>query len=160
MGNIWNGPKPKLQNPKNRTVGNYLHAIVYDEPIDYHDKDRPKGNIQIIRKRKNVVTPQPNAPFPDRKEQKKGVRKRMQQREKKHPSPPVIDLRSPEKRKGLKEKTQKAPPQIDDQTPEEKTEKIPKSSLLNERVEKAMKRTDKLVKALPLKKKDYFSNPF
>ena len=95
MGNIWNAPKPKLQNPKNRTLGNYLHAIVYDEPIDYHDKDRPKGNIQIIRKRKNMVTPQPNAPFPDRKEQKKGVQKRMQKREKKHPAPPDQKTGSP-----------------------------------------------------------------
>ena len=66
MGNIWDGPKPKLQNPKNRTLGNYIHAIAYDEPIDYHDKDRPKGSrntqgkIQIVRRKKGIVTPQPN----------------------------------------------------------------------------------------------------
>ena len=155
MGNIWNVPTPKRQT-KTRTLGNYLHAIVYDEPLEYHDKDRPKGNIQIIRKRKGIVTPQQNAPFPNRKEQKKGVRKRMRERDKKHPAPPDQQSRSPEKRNGLKDKIQKAPPKLDDQTEEEKTEKIPKSSMLNERVERAMKRTDKLVKALPLKKKITF----
>ena len=181
MGNIWDGPPAKRQNPKNRTVKNYIHAVVYDEPIDYHDKNRPKhlgrrGSIQIVRK-KGVMVPAQNAPPPDRGHQKRGVRKRMMNREKKFPKPPVIDLRSPEKRKGLKKKTvidlrspekrkalkkKTAKPQVinlDDQTPDEKKEQIPESSKLNERVERAMKRTDKLEKALPLKKKRLLFQP-
>ena len=166
MGNIWDGPAAKPQNPKNRTLGNYLHAIVYDEPIDAHDKGRPKylrgrPQVQIVRKNKNVV-PQEGAPFPDRKNQKKGVRKRMMERETKHPTPPEPTPRSPKKTKALKKNLQKAPPQVpnlDDQTAEEKKKKIPDSSLLNERVEKALTRTDKLVKALPLKKKRLLFQP-
>ena len=123
MGNIWTA---KPQNPKNRTLGNYAHAIVYDEPIDFHDKNRPKTKarpqIQIV----NTL---------DRKDQKKGVRKRMRNREKKHPAPPEPKIRSPAKRKGFKKKVV-APPQVanlDDQTEEEKHEKIPKSSELKRR---------------------------
>ena len=56
------------------------------------------------------------------------------------------------------------PPQVaglDDQTQEEKEEQIPKSSELNERVEKAVARTDKMEKALmaPKKKRLDFQPP-
>ena len=69
-------------------------------------------------------------------------------------------MRSPVKKKGIKENTKARPPVInlDDQTEEEKAEKIPPSSELNERVEKANERTEKLEKALPAKKKDFCSN--
>ena len=63
MGNIWDGPPAKRQNPKNRTVKNYIHAVVYDEPIDYHDKNRPKhlGRRGSIAKGRDAQ----NAPPPD-----------------------------------------------------------------------------------------------
>ena len=153
MGNVWG----------NR----YIHAVAYNEPVGYHDKDRkktktkkatPKGQIQIV----NVTQPPGERGKPQKvpKEQKKGVRKRMQAREKKHPAPPEQKMRSPVKKKGFKQNTKTRPPVInlDDQTEEEKAEKIPPSSELNERVEKANERTEKLEKALPAKKKDFCSN--
>ena len=159
MGNIWDAPKKNKKNKKkerSRSLGNYIHALVYNEPLDYHDKGRKQPKTRPGREMQVVNT----AP-PDRKEQKKGVRKRMRIREEKHPAPPELTIRSPAKKKGFK-KEHSAPPQVanlDDQTEEEKAEKIPPSSELNERVEKATKRTDKLEKALPVKKKRLIFQP-
>ena len=133
MGNVWG----------NR----YIHAVAYGEPVGYHDKDRKKT-------KKPARTIGPRKPQKVPKEQKKGVRKRMQAREKKHPAPPEQKMRSPVKKKDLKKNTKTRPPVInlDDQTEEEKSEKIPPSPELNERVENANERTEKLEKALPAKK--------
>ena len=155
MGNIWDAAKkslPESQKGKQRSAAEYLHAVIYDEPLGFHDKkgvpDRGKTRAMGVDSTSATT-----------KEQKKSVRQRMGQREKSHPSPPEPKIRSPVKRKGLKKKTEPEVPGLDDQTEEEKHEKIPKSSQLNERVEQAMKRTDKLEKALPLKKKRLLFQP-
>ena len=156
MGNIWDAAKKSLPEPqkrKQRSAGEYLHAVIYDEPLGFHDKkgipDRGKTRAMGVDSTSATT-----------KEQKKSVRQRMGRREKKHPSPPEPKIRSPVKRKGLKKKTEPQVPGLDDQTEEEKHEKIPKSSQLNERVEQATKRTDKLEKALPIKKKGCCSNRY
>ena len=159
MGNIWDAPKKnkkkeRSERSRHSSLGRYIHALVYNEPLDYHDKGGKPPKTRAGREIQIVNT----APS-DRKEQKKGVRKRMRIREEKHPPPPEPKIRSPAKRKGFK-KNVKPPPQVanlDDQTEEEKAEKIPPSSELNERVEKATKRT--VEKALPIKKKRLIFQP-
>ena len=152
MGNVWG----------NR----YIHAVAYNEPVGYHDKDRkktktkkatPRGQIQIV----NVTQPPGERGKPQKfpKSKKKCPKEDASSRKKAPGTTGAKNAVSREK-KGFKQNTKTRPPVInlDDQTEEEKAEKIPPSSELNERVEKANERTEKLEKALPAKKKDFCSN--
>ena len=102
MGNIWDAAKKSLPEPqkrKQRSAGEYLHAVIYDEPLGFHDKkgipDRGKTRAMGVDSTSATT-----------KEQKKSVRQRMGQREKKHPSPPEPKIRSPVKRPGLDDQTE------------------------------------------------------
>ena len=111
---------------QDRQFDEYTQAFVYDRPYSWDPKE--------------VIKTPP--------EQRKGVKKRLKKRAEAHPE---------EAKPLLKEEQKHKPKSVvanrHDQTPEEKLEKIPKSSELNERVEKAVARTAKLEKSMPKKKK-------
>mgnify|MGYP001309044488 CR=1 FL=1 len=119
MGNVWDVAARTLpENPKSnrkRTVGDYVHAVVYDEPIDFHDK---KGQGPEKSPRRRGAMGVDSTTVRD-KNQKKTVRRRLRDREKKHPAPPEPQIR---KTKGLKKKT-KVVIDLTDQTEEEKAER-------------------------------------
>ena len=127
--------KPKETTKEDREFDRYVESFLYD--LTYDPKNPLKGKVVPTKK------------------QKKGVRKRMKERNKKHPSPPEIvatpKIKTPkvplEQKSVVIEKPKKQTViHLDDQTTDEEEEMIPKSSELNERVEKAMERTDKLKK--------------
>ena len=112
---------------QDRRFDEYTQAFVYDRPYSWDPKE--------------VIKTPP--------EQRKGVKKRLKKRAEAHPEeakPIAMPSKTPKKPKSVVAKRH-------DQTPEEKLEKIPKSSELNERVEKAVARTAKLEKSMPKKKK-------
>lgn len=137
--------KAKETTKEDREFDRYVESFLYD--LAYDPKNPMKGKVVPTKK------------------QIKGVRKRMKQRNKKHPSPPEIVTTPIPKKKGVPpEKTtvviQKPKKQtkihLDDQTEEEEEKLIPKSSELNERVEKALERTEKLKKIVVIPKRFIF----
>ena len=122
MGNVQQRTKRKNRKEgEDKLLDRYTKAFVYDEPFTWDGK-----NTEGMTRR-----------------QKRLVKKRLKKRAKLHPPPPMVKERAiPAEREVI------PVPNQDDQSEDEKLEKIPKSSELNERVEKALERTNQLEKAL------------
>ena len=109
----------------------YTEAFVRDKPYEW-DKKRTqqvlKNKAKIAIEKRREVHPPPKAPKISQKPVSK-ARKARAARQK-----PDARIEAPA---------------VDDQTPDEKAVKMPPSSELNERVEEAVARADKIAKSLP-----------
>ncbi len=142
MGNLIAQPaKKKVARPAQDEFDRYTEAFVYDKKFEWGSK---KAARHVQRKAKTVIAKRKIAhPIPPPpKISEKPVSKTTRQRAKRQKPDARIEV-----------------PAMDDQTAEEKAEKIPPSSELNERIEKAMERTDKIQKALPPKKERLLFQP-
>ncbi len=132
------GPSiPEQQQKKNfprtsedKRLDKYTEAFVFDKP---YKKPRTKFQVVDVSGREKFGY-----------KEKRKVFKKIEQRSVKHPPT----------EKPIELKKMSKPPKIkDDLTPEEKKKIIPQSSDLNERLEKALARSEKIQKSLPLKSK-------